>query len=63
MCGRVVAYPDGFELDHRLALEHGGGDSAENWQILCIRVEYIDGQRIKTGCHVDKTAIERKSGL
>lgn len=61
-CGRVVEYPVGFELDHRLALEHGGGDSEDNWQLLCIYVEYIDGQRVKTGCHVDKTATERRAG-
>lgn len=60
MCGRVVEYPAGFELDHRLALEHGGTDSEDNWQLLCVRVEYIDGQRVKTGCHVEKTAAERK---
>ena len=59
MCDRVVEYPGGFELDHRVALEHGGPDTPDNWQVLCIRVEYIDGQRIKTGCHVNKTAEER----
>jgi 5-methylcytosine-specific restriction protein A len=60
MCGRVVEYPGGFELDHKLALEHGGDDSAGNCQLLCIHVEIIDGQRVKTGCHVNKTAEERK---
>ncbi|NLY58832.1 MAG: HNH endonuclease [Gammaproteobacteria bacterium] len=55
-CGRVVGYPGGFELDHIVPLYQGGPDTEENCQVLCIHVEIVDGQRVKTGCHVGKTA-------
>mgnify|MGYP001278373416 CR=1 FL=1 len=55
-CGRVVGYPGGFELDHIVPLHKGGPDTDENCQVLCIEVAIIDGQRVKTGCHIDKSA-------
>lgn len=60
-CGRVVAYPSGFELDHKVPLFMGGEDTEDNCQVLCVHVEMIDGQRVKTGCHADKSATEQKA--
>lgn len=60
MCGRVVPYPSGFELDHVVPLFMGGEDVEENCQVLCVHVEIIDGQRIKKGCHVAKSATEQQ---
>lgn len=48
-CGRLVDYPYGFELDHKVALMHGGEDTEENCQILC-----SDYYGVK-GCHSKKT--------
>lgn len=45
-CGRVVAYPEGFELDHVVPLYKGGPDTDENCQVLCNGPE---------GCHEAKT--------
>ena len=55
-CRKLMAYPDGFELDHIKAISTNS-DKAEmnddaNLQVLCIDLK--DG--VKTGCHVDKTA-------
>lgn len=60
MCGRLVAYPHGFELDHIVALEHGGQDTVANLQILCVYTEITPNYRRKAGCHIEKTAAERK---
>ncbi|SEJ31803.1 HNH endonuclease [Azotobacter beijerinckii] len=46
-CRRVVEYPGGFELDHKVPLFKGGEDSEENCQILCSGPD---------GCHAKKTA-------
>lgn len=58
MCGRVVAYPHGFELDHCTPLHQGGADTDDNCQILCCGPD---------GCHLRKTAAdaagEPKQGL
>lgn len=51
-CGRVVDYPNGFELDHVVALTHGGADTEANCQLLCVHYE-SDGS--KAGCHEMKT--------
>lgn len=51
MCGRVVEYPHGFELDHKVPLGLGGEDVEENCQLLC--VDAPDGT---PGCHSRKTA-------
>lgn len=51
MCRKLVAYPAGFELDHKQALHKDGSNDDDNMQVLC--VELRDG--IKTGCHVIKT--------
>lgn len=50
MCGELVAYPAGFELDHKISLYAQGADTEDNVQILCIDV----GDKI--GCHRKKTA-------
>lgn len=51
-CGKLVAYPGGFELDHINALHKDGSTNEDdNMQVLC--VELRDG--IKTGCHIIKT--------
>ncbi|TEA79826.1 HNH endonuclease signature motif containing protein [Allopusillimonas ginsengisoli] len=52
-CGRLTLFPNGFELDHKVALFEGGPDTDGNCQILCV---YIDDSDRKAGCHVDKTA-------
>lgn len=57
-CGRVVNFPDGFELDHKTPLFMGGEDVEANCQVLCVRFELVDGQRIKKGCHASKTVFE-----
>jgi 5-methylcytosine-specific restriction endonuclease McrA len=55
MCGRLTAYPHGFELDHIVRLEHGGADTDHNRQVLCV---WYDEQGRKAGCHVTKTREE-----
>lgn len=47
-CRRVVAYPDGFELDHRVPLYLGGQDTDENCEVRC------------PDCHRAKTARDLK---
>lgn len=54
-CGRIVLYPHGFELDHKIPLFMGGEDVEDNCQVLCVFVEVINGNKIKKGCHADKT--------
>ena len=50
MCGKLVPYPAGFELDHMVSLDAKGDDTDENCQVLCIDVGG------KVGCHRKKTA-------
>lgn len=57
-CGRVVNFPEGFELDHKVPLFMGGEDIEANCQVLCVNFELIEGQRIKKGCHASKTNAE-----
>ncbi len=45
MCGRLVAWPHGFELDHIEPLHKGGEDTEDNCQVLCA----------PNGCHDIKT--------
>lgn len=59
MCGRLVAYPQGFELDHKVPLFQGGQDTDDNCQVLCVDYDSF-GQKI--GCHADKTAREAAGG-
>jgi len=54
-CGKVVDYPNGFELDHKVRLSDGGADTEDNCQILC---NWFDERGEKKGCHVEKTAVE-----
>lgn len=60
MCGRVVLYPHGFELDHKIPLFMGGEDAEGNCQILCVMFEIVDGVKVKTGCHAEKTLMDSK---
>lgn len=53
-CGRLTAWPRGFELDHTKPLSEDGEDTDENCQVMC--VEWVDG--IKGGCHVEKSQRE-----
>lgn len=52
VCGRVTAFPGGFELDHRVPLHAGGPDTDENCQVLCV---HFDAAGEKVGCHAEKT--------
>jgi 5-methylcytosine-specific restriction protein A len=56
MCGRLVAYPAGFELDHIVGVAHheSSNDDA-NMQVLC--VDKVDGRDV--GCHAAKSSAER----
>jgi len=47
MCRKLVEYPAGFELDHRVPLFKQGTNDDDNLQILCVGVN---------GCHSKKTA-------
>lgn len=47
MCGGLVEYPKGFELDHKQAVSLSGGNEDENLQVLCCG---------PGGCHEKKTA-------
>jgi hypothetical protein len=53
-CGRLTAWPRGFELDHKVRLTDGGGDEDSDTQVLCIA--WVNG--VKTGCHVEKSQRE-----
>ena len=53
ICRKLVAYPNGFELDHKQAVSKGVDNDDDNLQVLCVQV---DQHGNKTGCHVDKTA-------
>lgn len=35
MCGHTTAHPDGYELDHTIALTNGGTNEDDNLQVLC----------------------------
>lgn len=35
-CGRLTEWPDGFALDHVVALVNGGKDEQGNRQVLCL---------------------------
>lgn len=48
-CGKLCAFPEGFELDHKLSLHAGGADTDENCQVLCSGPD---------GCHAKKTAAD-----
>lgn len=43
-CRQLVDYPDGFELDHEVALVNGGADTDDNCRVRC------------HACHEAKTA-------
>lgn len=45
-CGRLVDFPYGFELDHKVPLHAGGPDTEDNCQVLCSGPD---------GCHAAKT--------
>lgn len=51
-CRRLVAFPHGFELDHKKAVHQEGSNEDDNLQVLCVTT--VRGT--KTGCHIDKTA-------
>lgn len=53
MCRKLVAYPSGFELDHKQALHKDGSNDDDNMQVLCVE---MTPEGVKRGCHVDKTA-------
>ena len=55
MCGRLVAYPAGFELDHKMPVSYQGAtNDDDNLQVLC--VDKTDGA--DKGCHAVKTRQE-----
>lgn len=59
-CRRVVQFPHGFELDHKVPLYQGGEDIEENCQVLCVYFEVVDGVKVKKGCHAEKTERDLK---
>jgi len=44
-CGRVTAWPAGFELDHVVPLAEGGEDSDENSSVRCLPCHWSKTQR------------------
>ena len=56
MCNKLVAYPQGFELDHKQSIENNGSNDDDNLQVLCIE---LGESGTKTGCHISKTAKDR----
>lgn len=58
-CGKLVAYPHGFELDHITALHKAAeGDDVNddsNLQVLCVE---WPSPGVKAGCHVKKSAVD-----
>ena len=56
-CGRITAYPYGFEIDHIVPLYQGGADSDSNRQLLC-----VDGPDYE-GCHTAKTREDMGGGV
>lgn len=61
MCGKLCEFPSGFELDHKMPLYLGGPDTEENCQVLCVSWKFIDGRRVKLGCHALKTAADSQA--
>lgn len=59
-CGKLVSYPEGFELDHVIPLFRGGQDTDDNCQVLCVEYIIKDGQQVKVGCHSTKTVQDLK---
>lgn len=55
-CGKLCDFPGGFELDHVVPLYLGGADDESNCQVLCVAWKTVNGQRVKLGCHAEKTA-------
>lgn len=53
-CGKLTAWPKGFQIDHRIPLFKGGPDTDDNLQVLCCGAG---------GCHDKKTAIEKGADL
>lgn len=48
-CGRLVDYPDGFEVDHIVPLYKGGADDEDNCQVLCIECHKLKTKSELTG--------------
>lgn len=51
-CRRLVAFPEGFQIDHIIPLYKGGEDADRNCQVLCVGPD---------GCHEKKTAADVKA--
>ena len=56
-CGKITAYPYGFEIDHIVPLYQGGADSDSNRQLLCV------GGPDYEGCHTKKTREDMGGGV
>jgi len=55
-CGKLVAFPHGFELDHITALhKEGSTNDDDNLQVLCVE---WPSPGVKAGCHVKKSAVD-----
>ncbi|MGJ7490225.1 HNH endonuclease [Variovorax sp. ZT4R33] len=57
LCSSLTAYPEGFQLDHKVPLFKGGEDADDNCQVLCVTVKG------KVGCHDRKTADDMRQRL
>lgn len=55
MCRKLVAYPAGFELDHKQAISTSqeANNEDDNLQVLCVE---RTPEGVKSGCHIKKTA-------
>ena len=55
MCRKLVAYPRGFELDHKQAISQSAevNNDDDNLQVLCVE---RTPEGVKSGCHMKKTA-------
>jgi len=54
-CARVTAYPNGFEVDHDVALELGGKDTAENRRLRCIECHAAKTRRDNAAARAERT--------
>lgn len=55
-CGNLTRYPDGFELDHEVALVNGGTDTDDNCKVRCLPCHEAKTQRDMAACAANNAA-------